>query len=198
MCGAGEATALTATGAILGSPEYMSPEQVAGDTTVDAQTDVWAMGVVLYEALTGHVPFRADSPTGTMDQVLHAPITPIASWDAGVAPDLAAAVHRALERDRLVRYATMQRFVEALLETRAWRAEAAPVEFDTTERDLAPPTEPEVDPDAPTLVRDEPAPPLRRLRSPRASAPGWLIVLGAALVVVIAALVGRAIGRAGS
>ncbi len=102
---AGEATSLTATGAVLGSPEYMSPEQVAGDTTVDAQTDVWAMGVVLYEALTGRPPFHGDSPTGTMVKVLHAPVPPITSWGVELGADLAAAVHRALERDRSARHA---------------------------------------------------------------------------------------------
>jgi len=112
--------------------------------------------------------------------------------------DLAAAVHRALERDRSARHATMQRFVEALLETRAWRSEATLVEFDTTERDLPPPSEREADPDAPTLVRDDAPRVSRPQRTPPRAMPWWAVVLGAVLLAAVAALIGRAIGRAGS
>jgi len=53
--------ATTRAGDVLGTPSYLAPEQAAGDVNLDARVDIWAMGVVLYEELTGHMPFSADT-----------------------------------------------------------------------------------------------------------------------------------------
>ena len=63
-------TQLTTTGAVLGTPSYMSPEQARGADDVDEQTDVWAVGVVLYELLTGATPFARATPHATLAAIL--------------------------------------------------------------------------------------------------------------------------------
>ena len=67
---------LTRTGMVLGTPLYMSPEQARGNEDVDARADIWAVGVMLYECLTGEVPFRANNYLGVISQVLTQEIQP--------------------------------------------------------------------------------------------------------------------------
>ncbi len=68
--GAGAVQGLTIAGTVMGTPQYMSPEQVAGGT-VDARSDVWAMGVMLYRAATGHAPFKGEEFGELADKILH-------------------------------------------------------------------------------------------------------------------------------
>src|SRR5207245_6585047 len=69
---------LTSSGAMLGSPNYMSPEQAAGHPErLTTAADIYSLGAIMYEVLTGRPPFRADPPLGTMRRVLdEAPIAP--------------------------------------------------------------------------------------------------------------------------
>jgi len=68
--GAGAVHGLTITGTVMGTPQYMSPEQVSGGA-VDARSDVWAMGVMLYRAATGHAPFKGEEFAVLADKILH-------------------------------------------------------------------------------------------------------------------------------
>jgi serine/threonine-protein kinase len=86
--------AVTASGAILGTAPYMSPEQAAG-RTVDARSDLFSLGTILYEMLAGRRPFDADSCAGTLAAILRDAPTPI----AGVAPRVARLVERCLCKD---------------------------------------------------------------------------------------------------
>ncbi|MCK4658496.1 MAG: serine/threonine protein kinase [Phycisphaerae bacterium] len=67
----GSTSRMTTTGSILGTPEYMSPEQAVGTGQIDYRTDLYSAGVVLYEMLTGQTPFKADTPSAVIHQILH-------------------------------------------------------------------------------------------------------------------------------
>lgn len=88
---------LTSTGAMIGTAKYLSPEQVEG-APVDPRSDVYALGVVLYECLCGEPPFEAANPAATALARLHQPPLPPATLRPDVPPALAAVVVRALER----------------------------------------------------------------------------------------------------
>jgi tetratricopeptide (TPR) repeat protein len=94
---------LTRDGGFVGTLDYASPEQVRGEP-VDARTDVWALGVILYELLAGEHPFTAATQEATMHAILAR--EPAALRHRGVSDDLAAVVVRTLEKNRLRRYAS--------------------------------------------------------------------------------------------
>jgi serine/threonine-protein kinase len=97
-------TALTATGQMVGTPSYLSPEQVGGEA-VGPATDVYAAGVVLYEMLAGTPPFRGDSAVATALQHRQAPVPPLTERRPDVPPRVAQVVGRALEKDPAARFA---------------------------------------------------------------------------------------------
>jgi serine/threonine-protein kinase len=95
--------------ATLGTPNYISPEQVKGKRG-DARTDIYSMGVILYEMVTGKLPFSGPSPIAAMnDRLLNHP-TPPRVADPSVSAQLQEVLYRALERDPQNRYATAQEF----------------------------------------------------------------------------------------
>jgi eukaryotic-like serine/threonine-protein kinase len=115
-----EAYRLTHTGLLLGTPLYMSPEQARGDEDLDHRADIWALGVLLYECLTGEVPFRANNYLQIISQVLtHEPASPSRLRpELGIPEAVDAVVMRAMEKDRARRYQTMaelERDLERLL-----------------------------------------------------------------------------------
>lgn len=105
---------LTLTGGKIGTPEYMSPEQAAGDP-VDARSDLYSLGVVLYEMLTGRVPFTAPTTLATLQQHLHAPLPPITSIRRDLPPGLVEVVNRALAKAPAARFASATEFHDALV-----------------------------------------------------------------------------------
>jgi len=108
---------LTATGMILGTPEYMSPEQ-AGAGKVDERSDVYALGVVLFEMLTGHVPFHGDTPMATaLKQIQEAP--PLDGPAAeGIPADLLPLLRRALAKDPGARFQAARDMAAAMIAAR--------------------------------------------------------------------------------
>lgn len=98
---------LTETGSLLGSPRYMSPEQAREAKDVDGRTDLWSLGVVLYELLTAHVPFEAFTAAGVISRIMTEPPTPVAEHGVVLAEGLEAVVVRMLARDRDARFATV-------------------------------------------------------------------------------------------
>lgn len=94
---------LTMTGTVLGSPKYMSPEQVAGQKA-DGRADIFSLGTVLYEMLTGQPPFSCDNLHATMYQVVHMTPPPPSSCCPGLPADFDAIVARAMAKDRSDRY----------------------------------------------------------------------------------------------
>jgi len=91
----------------VGTPDYMAPEQVQGDRG-DARTDVYAVGVMLYEMLAGEVPYQGDSPLSVMSQHVTTDAPLLRSKCKDVPPPLEAVVYRALQRDPADRYPTME------------------------------------------------------------------------------------------
>lgn len=106
------------TTAILGTAAYFSPEQARGEK-VDARTDIYAVGVVLYEMLTGRPPFSGDTAVAVAHQHLHAqPLAP-SRLNLKVTPALDAVVLHALSKDRNTRYATAAEFADELRQVEA-------------------------------------------------------------------------------
>jgi eukaryotic-like serine/threonine-protein kinase len=106
--------ALTVTGAVLGSPVYMSPEQMNCSRDVDGRTDIWALGVVLYQCLSGGFPYQADAMPQLCARVLTEDPVPL-SAQAAVPPGLEAVVMRCLARDPEHRFARIEDLAAALL-----------------------------------------------------------------------------------
>ena len=105
--------ALTRTGTVLGSPVYMSPEQMTSSKSVDGRSDVWALGIVLYQCLSGGFPYDADGLPELCARVLTS--EPLAlSAQMAVAPGLEAAVMRCLARNPAKRFARVEDLAAAL------------------------------------------------------------------------------------
>lgn len=94
-----DSTLHTTTGFVSGTPTYMSPEQARGDK-VDKRTDIYSLGIMLYEMLAGTVPFQADTTFGMLMKHINEPPPPI----KGISPDLQALLDRALAKDPDLRY----------------------------------------------------------------------------------------------
>ena len=104
---------LTTGGAVPGTPEYLSPEQVLGKPP-DARSDVWALGVLLYELLTGDVPFRAPSAFSLFERITEARHAPPSSRAPGVPPEADALVARCLQADPHRRFSDAGALLAAL------------------------------------------------------------------------------------
>ncbi len=105
---------LTDSASVLGSPLYMSPEQMRSARSVDARSDIWALGVILYELLAGRVPFDGESVTELCLKVVIEAELPIGQLRDDLPPGLAEIVHRCLSKEPAGRFGTVAALADAL------------------------------------------------------------------------------------
>lgn len=174
---ASEAEQLTRTGMLVGTPEYMSPEQ-AGEGTVDYRSDLYALGVVLYQMATGRVPFRSTTPHATLHAVIYEAPPPPRQHNPSISPGAESVILKSVAKRPEQRFqsgAELSAALRAALKSEPYRAAAA-----------APSARPTA---APT-----PAAQPARERSPAV----WILVgLAAVVVVVLAGLVFAVVGGGG-
>lgn len=107
----------TNLGAVIGTVRYMSPEQVCGGH-VDAATDIWSLGAVLYEMVTGHVPFSGDTPREAMTSILEKEPPPVTRYVTHAPTELQRIIGKTLNKDRSQRYHSAHELLQALKDLR--------------------------------------------------------------------------------
>jgi Tol biopolymer transport system component/predicted Ser/Thr protein kinase len=177
-------TRLTRTGTSIGTPEYMAPEQVQGQA-VDERTDIYALGIVLYEMLTGQVPFSAHTPVATLYRQVNEPPPPLRQMNISIPAWLDSVVARALAKRPEERFRRAGEMAQAL-KARQVVEEAEPLEEPTIPRARTP--------------RGTPTPTERtQKRNPVPILLGAIGVLVVGLVIVIVvALSGNGTGDGGA
>jgi len=103
----------TRTGVVLGTPGYLAPEQIRGER-IDGRGDLFSLGVVLYEALTGVNPFKAEDLATVLYRIVHETPVPACERNPAIPPALSAVVERAMAKEPDARYATASAFADAL------------------------------------------------------------------------------------
>jgi len=154
---------LTAPNLVIGTPQYMSPEQCSQDSEIDSRSDIYSLGVILYEMLVGHVPFTADSPTMVMMKHLQDAVPSVLDERKDVPPQVARVIARAMAKLPGNRYQTVAELIEDLT-IASGLAVFAPVPAQTTASSSAPVVKDE--PDEVTVVRPREEPPLAPRRPP--------------------------------
>ncbi len=145
---AGMTSVLTQQSLIIGTPEYMSPEQASGgaESAVDRRADLYSLGMVLYEMLTGTHPFKADTPMGMLIQQLNAAPPPLEACGAAIPQAVCALVLKTLQKNPNDRFQTAGELLAAMRDPEGWYSRQAQA-FATS----APPV-------APVAVAPPPAP----------------------------------------
>jgi len=183
---------LTGEGSMVGTPAYMAPEQLQGKP-VDARTDIYALGVVLYQALTGECPFVAETPLAVAMMHIHNPLRPPRQLNPGISEAIERVILRALAKNPADRYQTAGEMADALRQATAGLA-ASPAALAPATVGVPVPTPP------PTPATPQPSlaagatPPLAQAVPDLVAQrrPGgrtlWLAGAGLAALVLVAAL----------
>ena len=109
----GGASSLTTAGTVVGTPDYMPPEQAQGETA-DFRSDIYSMGVLLFEMFTGRLPFPGDTPVAVIMGHLQKPVPRPRDLKPSLSPEIEAAVLRCLEKNPVQRYARIGELLAAL------------------------------------------------------------------------------------
>ncbi|MEZ4314645.1 MAG: protein kinase [Polyangiaceae bacterium] len=173
-----EEMSMTRTGAVLGTPYYMSPEQAKGARGTDARSDLYAVGVILYECITGQVPFSADTFNELLFRIVLESPPPAESFVPDLSPEMAAIIRKSMAREPADRYQTAGELKQALAE---WSANA--------EADATPNFDGLTTMDAKTVMRTSPfAAPGLRPAPPSTTASAAVVMGGAPAQPAVAAL----------
>jgi len=116
--------ALTQASSLVGTPAYMSPEQVRGEADIDRRSDLYSLGVIVFEMLSGQLPYAADTPYGVMMKHVAEPVPRLLDTKPHLAPDCQAVIERAMAKTREARFSTAGELASTL--TRALQREARP------------------------------------------------------------------------
>lgn len=182
---------LTQAGILLGTPAYLAPERVAGEPASQA-TDLYSVGVILYELLAGRKPFDADTPLGMMRAIQEDPVPPLAELRPDVDPGLSRIIEKAMSKDPATRYASAEQMLADLDgPAPAEVADAtavAGVQSMASTRVLEAPAAPEAARTEPTLV-SRPAPRRSGLRAWERLDRRSRVGVGIAAVLIVLSLV---------
>ncbi len=164
--------ALTASGSLMGTPTYMSPEQVYGDKELDGRSDIYALGVILFQMLTGTVPYEADTPARMMMKHIMDPVPEIKRVRPDLPDDFEELIHKAMAKERNERYPSAKDLSSALTaitqktkqselesELRAMQVDLQSPEPEEQMAEAEPPTMPKMSPSGETTTVQEPAEP---------------------------------------
>ncbi len=141
----GSSTNLTGSG-VIGTPAYMSPEQIHGEKVLDGRSDVYTLGIILFEMLTGRKPFRADTPVKQMMAHVLNPIPHIRELQPELPDEFETVIQRVLAKERNERFATAAELTQAISQTLPGLAPLPLVQEDFTARSQSIPVA-----EAPTL-----------------------------------------------
>lgn len=175
---------VTQTAAVIGTAQYLSPEQARGDT-VDSRSDVYSLGCVLYEILTGEPPFIGDSPVAVAYQHVREDPTPPSQRHEGISPELDAVVLKALAKNPDNRYQTAAEMRADLVRVHSGEAPDAPkVLTDADRRSIM--TAPQHPDRTPATEQFAPPPPPSYTDRDRGGSVGrWLIAVAALAVLTV-------------
>jgi len=170
-------------GAILGTPAYMSPEQVQGNTDLDGRSDIYSLGIILFEMLTGNTPYMSDTPGKIMMMHLLEQVPHVRDVKAEIPPAIDAAIEKAMAKDPADRYANtaeMAAAVESAVTSLPGKTRVAPTK---ATRIGKPPKSSKTGPQAkPTYVIPGRTP---LVQAQRQGIPTWGWILGVLLLLVI-------------
>ncbi|HET9934682.1 MAG TPA: serine/threonine-protein kinase [Polyangiaceae bacterium] len=194
LSGSSDSMKMTATGVVVGTPYYLSPEQARGVRDIDARSDLYAVGVIMYECATGRVPFQADSFNQLIFKIALEQPPPLESIVPGIDPWFVAIVQRAMARDPAQRFQSAYEMRDEIARwlgmSQSSGARAAAPGFDATvmaEANFTPVLQPRVP--TPSSFGRTSEPLTDELLAPRRSGSAKVLLLAAPLVLVIAGAV---------
>jgi serine/threonine-protein kinase len=184
------ASALTSSNTIIGTPAYMSPEQGRGDKNIDGRSDIYSLGAILFEMLSGRQPYEAETPTGQIIKHITEPIPNLLEFRSELPCSCQTVVERVMAKERESRYANVAEFAQAITAVADTEKLNDPIQMVPTpsseESGLQPKDEPEPSPSKPDAANWlEKAPRGIRL-------PWWIAGIAAGLLCLGLAIAGIA------